>query len=389
MRLPAGADSHLKARMADDIYLRTPIVDDTDEHILLNALGGRLVVRGLIDRKINNRFGDSIDAALAEAVLPIRVMLNALSGDGRPPPPYREAKGPDGTPYNLLPGGTPELANPSLSVKHENGSLQIEGVVRSTAELKRLLQRPLAKHGIPFERVAELQREQKERSPVLSMNLNFSPESTRSIAKMACNLFAKTQRAEFTTPGFDAIRSFIANGDGAPGDFVCCNTRPVNISKHGRALGLLDHLIFVRADGTHVEGLVALYEHLQFIVRLGRLDRPLRMSTAYRVDQIGAAHRVDDRRDMRLFPRSFDRVASSSWRQVLHEYHRAFSRLLRVVWDRHHAEFRRDLIETAMREAWGEPDGRPITQAMIERFARLVAERWTDHLVRSGSLRME
>jgi hypothetical protein len=52
------------------------------EHILLNALGGRMATKSAICSTCNNRFGGKIDDALASSVTPIRNFFHLKSGSG-------------------------------------------------------------------------------------------------------------------------------------------------------------------------------------------------------------------------------------------------------------------------------------------------------------------
>lgn len=370
--------------MADDIYTGQPIVTPSDEHVILNALGGRYVVGDLIDRETNSRFGDTIDTALADALLPVRALLNALSGEGQPPPPYRGATAPDGTSYNILPGGKPEISRPRVDVTSEAGTLKIEGVVRSMPELRRMLGRTVVKHGLDMSHVEALAQRTVEASPRLNMRFHFTAESSRALVKMVCNLFAQAHRQEFMGRGFDAVRAFVREGTGVASDFIVFNTKAIDVAAWNKRIGPLDHVLVVRTVGREVTALVALYEHLQFVVRLGATEKHLPVATAYRVDQLGRGHRVNDRRDARLPVRPFSNIASSSTASVFHAMRESASRLLSVVMPLHRRAFESDLVERCMREAFGEPDGKPITPAMIESFSRLVAERWTEYLHRQG-----
>jgi len=82
-RRDPGRTLHGRDAMHLDIYKKTRIVTPSAEHILLDSLGGRLTSTHLLDKSTNDRFGSTIDRALADLMLPFRVLLDAKAGDGR------------------------------------------------------------------------------------------------------------------------------------------------------------------------------------------------------------------------------------------------------------------------------------------------------------------
>jgi hypothetical protein len=92
--------------------------DTTPEHVLLNALGGRMTTRKAICSEHNNTFGGTIDKELAAQVEVIRNHLQLQSGTKKPPPPLKNlvsgsekiSIGSDGTPrLDVPPFETVEL----------------------------------------------------------------------------------------------------------------------------------------------------------------------------------------------------------------------------------------------------------------------------------------
>jgi hypothetical protein len=63
--------------------------DTTPEHVLLNAIGGRMTTRKAICSEHNNTFGGTIDKVLAAQVEVIRNHLQLQSGTEKPPPPLK------------------------------------------------------------------------------------------------------------------------------------------------------------------------------------------------------------------------------------------------------------------------------------------------------------
>src|SRR5687767_1904233 len=91
-----------------DIYTLRPVNQASEEHIILNSLGGKLTAP-LIDKLTNDLFGQTIDAALAADLNLLRVLLGAKSGDGRDPARHRGMVTESGEAYDLAAGGKPEI----------------------------------------------------------------------------------------------------------------------------------------------------------------------------------------------------------------------------------------------------------------------------------------
>ena len=136
LRLPAG----LSARPSSN-------PQETHAHGVLGracasrCTGGHLTSTHLLDKTTNDLLGRTIDVALANAMLPIRVAMNAKAADGRSAPSLRGVTTAAGEKYNLLPGGKPDLAAPKLEFKKSDSGLTIQGQARSLSEPQHLLKR--------------------------------------------------------------------------------------------------------------------------------------------------------------------------------------------------------------------------------------------------------
>ena len=204
---------------------------------------------------------------------------------------------------------------------------------------------------------------------------------------MACNLLSLSRRDLFLEAAFDNIRSFVLSG-GDPDRFVVFNTKPVDISAHGRAMGPLDHLIVVRGHvrTSAVEALVALYGHIQFSVFLGHatFDRSFAMS--YRVDQLASTDRLDHRRDLKLTVRDFVKVAAMSSASRCHFVKLGMHRVLRFVMQRHKQQSLDEMIKRSWDETIGAPNGKPVSEEKHQAFCELLATRFVRYVEAKGQL---
>ena len=195
-----------------DIYTKEIIKHCSDEHILLNALGGRWTSQQLVDRDTNSEFGRTIDTSLSESMHLFRILIDAPAGDGTPVPLLKSIQGKDGETYNLLPGGKPQLGKSRIYFyKSQDGTTLVEGRARSLSELKKLLKRKLEQLSTNPSEIIQKAQPMSTPTPELSGKFKLGIEAYRCIAKMSCNLFAIHNKEIFLEKGFDDIRDFVIN----------------------------------------------------------------------------------------------------------------------------------------------------------------------------------
>lgn len=360
-----------------DIYTKLPITTRSEEHILLNCLGGRLRSSELIDKTTNDTFGQTIDAALSRMVAFPRVVLGARSGDGVEPGPLKGLKSEAAGNVNLLSGGKPQMAKPQLTCTHEDGKLIVRGTSRDLGELARLTKRIREKHGIPLEAFLEGSTSKRSYVGLIEGEIEFGTDVAQCIGKMACNLFAHSNRSTFLRSEFDPIRDFVLHGAGDARDFMRVNSRPVNCQKPSRRMGELDHLIVVRRvpKGGAVEATICIYGHLQFTVCLGHTSVAV-VPASYRVDQLSSSARLNHPHDLKVTTRKLSALRSVSETEELEAWSKAWRAVLGIVTKRQEKTWQERMIGECIEEAFGKPDGGVITKEMVERFSQCVAERF-------------
>lgn len=87
--------------------------NSSEEHIFLNAIGGKLKARNLLCKQCNSVFGDDVDSELARQFNFIANMLNIRRDRGNPQP-FDAVDCQNGTVYSLEPGGVPVLKYPVI-----------------------------------------------------------------------------------------------------------------------------------------------------------------------------------------------------------------------------------------------------------------------------------
>jgi hypothetical protein len=116
-----------------------PITNENDskEHIIPNAIGGRKKVSGFICEKCNNEKGKDWDSDLAHRLNPLSVLFGISRERGEPPPHIVETK--NGEQLRLYPDGSMEPAKPKYEETQNESGIKINIVVRSKEELKKIL----------------------------------------------------------------------------------------------------------------------------------------------------------------------------------------------------------------------------------------------------------
>jgi hypothetical protein len=285
--------------MPADIYTKQPIETDSEDHILPSFLGGRVRIRGRIDKGTRDLLARGIDARLDEALQCVRVPLDARSAVGEPPNVPNE-----------------QVVRDMLR-KHARGTdNDLDELVNEwmAAARKRL--------SVPPE-------------PALKPLL-WECDPYRATAKVVCNLFAEHDPEAFLLDEFDAIRNFVVAG--VERDAFLVQIADAEATSHG--LGPLDHLVRVGATASgEVVGLVVYFGVLAFVIRLGHATTISFRNRSYRVDQIGRSDRVDDPRDLAIAVPSFAEAAARSDDECRRQVRRQVERLVPI-------------LQTIQRKAW-------------------------------------
>lgn len=317
--------------MPIDIYTRMPISVDSSEHVLPDALGGKLQARGIIDRTTNSKFGDGIDAALERALRAIRIFLDAPNSHGDPPAALIGLKAEDGT-YDVASGG---IVRPQPTVRTfvwKEKELTIDATVPDERALRDMLRKKAGKRGLNLDelmkRISPLLDKKRAAMPTLELDLEvWKTEPYRATAKIACNLLAHRHLASFDQPRFNGIREFVWRGIHLEPWPV--QVADIDIRDHG--IGEFDHLVRVGVVRGEVLGLVVYFGHLAFIVRLGDAESDLSLDRSYRVDQLGRRDRLDDPHDLAIALPSFGEAAARTYEEFAALAHQQGTSLVRAA----------------------------------------------------------
>lgn len=111
-------------------------INASDEHIILNSLGGHLHSKNLLCKKCNSKLGNQTDAALAETLKFAASQLNVKRCRGE----NQIIRTNEKEKYDLAPGYKPVLKQPETKVdKLADGKVEIKINARNTQETRKIL----------------------------------------------------------------------------------------------------------------------------------------------------------------------------------------------------------------------------------------------------------
>ena len=160
--------------------------NDSDEHVIVNAIGGHLKVRGVICRICNPNAGRDWDAALADQLHPLSIMF-AIKRERGEVPPLRVVTV-EGDPLYMHSGGSLHLV-PSAPTIYQEGeqtmlSLQVPTIGKARKVLETLKQRRYPKLDVEKE-LATAQMQQKFGN-IIKFDLGLGGEEVgRAVVKSA------------------------------------------------------------------------------------------------------------------------------------------------------------------------------------------------------------
>lgn len=224
----------------------TIITDDnnTKEHIIPNAVGGRRKIKNFICLTCNSKTGENWDAQLAKDFAPFCTMFGIKKDRGEVPPLI--VKTLSGVKYKQFSDGTFQPLDPIFNVQNNaRQGLDIQIMARTVYEAETMLNGIQAKHKLSDESIQPLKEQIKLKEDYLDEpiehSFNFDLEkSGRSAIKTALALatFGNINPFECNF----AIDFLINNGEPNFGYYVCNNDLVKN-----REIGCPFHCVYLKA----------------------------------------------------------------------------------------------------------------------------------------------
>lgn len=232
--------------------------NSSKEHVIPKSIGGRVWVSGFICRSCNSKTGQTWDAALAEQLNPLSLLLGINRQGGSVPPQVFPTS--DGQNVQIHPDGTRTIAKPSVDITRSEDTTQVKISARSRKEMRKYLKGVLKKHPSDRRSINDLMSEVRDvpsYSPAWTeIALDFEGEDTgRSLVKSAlalvhqvgashevCNRALEYLLNEGTEPCFgwyyDKNRDLVSNRPRA-GTFHCVYVK--GNASTGTILGYIEY----------------------------------------------------------------------------------------------------------------------------------------------------
>jgi hypothetical protein len=253
---------------------------DSKEHVIAEAIGGRLVVTGFICKRCNSETGHAWDAKLASQLLPLSLLFGVRRQRGDTPAlPITTTAGEH---LVIRPGGGFTLTKPSFSIQPTPEGVKIQITARSMAEAKRILAGVKGKYpnvGVEQElAAAEVSRTYPQ--GYVHHRLEFGgPASGRSIVK---SVLALAHHAGVALSGCGDALSYLRDTSAPP----CFGYYQASDLIRDRPADMPLHCVSVDANPS--SGLILGYAEYfgvqRVVVCLGRNYRGERIQTCHAID---------------------------------------------------------------------------------------------------------
>ncbi|MEZ4722441.1 MAG: HNH endonuclease [Flavobacteriales bacterium] len=112
--------------------------NSADEHVLLNAIGGKLKSKDLLCEGCNSTIGGEADAELAKQLAFFSTYFPIKRDRGKTPT-LKGFKSESGKDYNMQPGGRPEFGRPEIEEKKVGDEVEISASAKNEKELTTIL----------------------------------------------------------------------------------------------------------------------------------------------------------------------------------------------------------------------------------------------------------
>ncbi|WP_298355156.1 HNH endonuclease [Rhodoblastus sp.] len=353
--------------------------NDSLEHLIPNALGGRRKISGFICRDCNSSTGETWDAALAAQLAPLSLLFDISRERGDPPP--LKVVTTAGERLTVGPAGSLALTNPGVNKKPgPSGGFQYQITARSMEEARQILGGLKRKHPeIDIEAIlAGAEAVENYAQGAIKHDLTIGGEvAGRSIVK-SCLAMAFANGVDWQNCG-NAV-SYLRSGTAIP-CFGYYNEKDL-LSR--RPLGIPLHCLAVRADPE--SGLILAYAEyfgLHCIVAC--------LGEAYTGPLLHEVYAIDPRNGVGLdvgVELSFSRSAIDdiyAYKRISPEaFEQAASAIIGPAIANQHAAEQQRVLERAVEEAFRTCGAQPneiLTKEHARRISQTVAAKITPFIL--------
>ena len=158
----------------------------TEEHIILNAIGGVLKSKNLICKQCNSNFGDEIDSRLAKQLQPFSVLMNVDRDRGKTPP-IEAVRSSNNEKILVYPGGKPRSSKPEVRFFEDNGQKGYHIVARDHKEINQIYKGIKRKY--PSATITDTDERVENINEKVTIEYNLGGEALESVCKTAIGYY--------------------------------------------------------------------------------------------------------------------------------------------------------------------------------------------------------
>jgi hypothetical protein len=336
--------------------------NDSNEHLVLNALGGRRAVKGFICDPCNNTSGHTWDAVLAKQLNAFSLFFHITRQDGKPPAQILPTV--SGRSIRVTYDGL-EIPKPRVKVTPSGAGLSIQVTARTTGEARKIVTDLKRKYpSIDIEKaLASATSAHSYLDEPIRMSVAIGgPDAGRSIVKSALGLAVASG---VVASDCDDAQRYLATGKDACFGYInevdLLKGRPKNTVVHCVAVDTMD-------DGLLL-GYVELFSTFRMVVCLASSYRGKPVRAAYAIDpvtgtELDVSVRLPFTREDLTDIYEYRRISDGAVAQALGE----------IIPDAIRREFEREkkaVIGRAVNDAWRKLDLAPGIMLAAEHTARL------------------
>lgn len=334
----------------------------SEEHIILNACGGRLKSKNLLCKGCNSEFGETFDAKLANATndLANLLLIKRHRGEPRPIKGKVESSGED---YYIEFGGKPIMSKPIISEEVEGEKIELSITARNEKEFRQILTGLKKKYPqLDIEKTVESATYKNEYldEPIKFQSQIGGEDVFKSITKSAINYFI-LKDGENTY--IKHLMSYLEGVDEADTVWMHYPEQPIYLPAEDE----VSHI--VKLVGNPEEKVLYTYIELfnvhNFIVKLSEEYEGQPLDETYVYDLI----KMEE--IQRVVPLNYSRgqlldLFENKDAKPFSQVQKKFERTLTIAMKRQSSKHNQDLIVKAMNNSLGKhPEGTEITKEMI------------------------
>lgn len=353
--------------------------NQSEEHIIPNALGGTLTSTKLICKQCNSSFGSDCDASLANDFKLFANFLNIKRDRGTNQPLVGQTLTEK---YKIQPGGKPAIVKPIIQVDDTKQGKAIHIEARDIGQARQILEGLKRNHPeIDVEKaLSQVQEGRRYLDEFVKLQFVFSgKDSLRSVAKMA--YFLLKHKHPTIQGDFSHVVAFIKNESDYREIYFYYPVTDI-VSKSATAI---HHSIVVKSYPAEslLLAFVELYSSLSFIVVLAS-NFTDDFQTNYVFDVLNRAEVLNPTLTLPAINTADLNSLFDNKPPFFAEVTKRFESFLRIALDRQAESHRGDMIQRAMQNSLlKHPEGAPITKEMMDEFVNALIEELTPLLVRN------